>query len=365
MEEIIREGKWICPNCSQKNTGSHIHCPSCGAARGNVEFIYEEDGEIINDEAAKQEALVADWVCGYCSTSNPGGRTTCKQCSAGKESGKDREQKDIPISEPEQTAAEPSSDAKAAATKLPGYLKFGCLAVILFFLVIMGLECRTTESLFEVTGLSWARTIKVEEFQAVRKSDWKDRVPLAATNLEQTRKERSQRKIQIGEEDVDESYSEQVKVGTKKVKTGVKNLGNGRFKETYTDQPIYENRTKTRRVRKPVYRSEPIYDTWVTFNINEWRPIDEKKLSGTSEEPKWPDTGASEHPTDRLGERRNVGRDEIYKVTFKTSDGTIYKDVGTIGDKKIGADLFLKMRLQTKWKAMVSGLGTIKSIEKN
>ncbi|MFZ2955570.1 MAG: zinc ribbon domain-containing protein [Candidatus Ozemobacteraceae bacterium] len=364
MEEIIREGKWICPNCNQKNTGSNIQCPACGAARGTVPFIYEEDGEVITDEIAKKEALSgADWICGYCSTSNPAGKTNCKQCGGGKDAGKDREQKDLSMGAPESPPDSSQKSPAAVAKPLPGCFKFGCLGVILFLLIMMGLECRTTESLFEVTGLVWSRSIKVEEFQAVQKSDWKDRVPLAASMVSQTQKERSQRQVKIGEQDVNESYSEKVKVGTRKVKTGVKDLGNGRFKETYSDEPVYENKTRTRRVRKPIYRSDPIYDTWVTFRVNEWRPIDEKRSSGTVEEPKWPDTGASERPADRLGERRNAARGEMYKVTFKASDGTEYKDIEKIGETKIGADLFLKLRPKTKWKAFVSGLGNIKSIE--
>ena len=53
MPSIIREGSWICPNCNAKNRGAKDTCNSCGAVRGNVQFIYEEEGQEITDETEK------------------------------------------------------------------------------------------------------------------------------------------------------------------------------------------------------------------------------------------------------------------------------------------------------------------------
>ena len=60
----------------------------------------------------------------------------------------------------------------------------------------------------------------------------------------------------------------QVKVGEKKVKVGVKDLGNGYFKDIYENRPVYETKTETYRETK--YRDVPVYMTKYKYKMMKW-----------------------------------------------------------------------------------------------
>lgn len=375
-EEIIREGSWICPNCRTKNRGAHEKCTACGAIRGNVQFIYEETGQQVTDEAEKARALGgADWVCPFCGDSNPFDGTSCKGCSAPRSEGKQREVRNLgatpasssqPAGTPRMSEpvipAEGLSTARPVSPAVAWFFKIGCGGILLMIAALMGMECMTWNQIVEVTGLAWERTIEVEELKAVRHEDWSDRMPSGGRILNREEKIRSYRDVLIGHQEVEETYTEQQQVGTRRVKTGVQDLGNGRFKEIWSDEPVYKDVQKRRRVMRPMYRKEPVYGTWLAYETDEWVKIDTKAAKGTTELPAWPPTGVTQPVGNSLGARREGAKTESYKVTLKSSkDGKTY-DITEIGSKKIDAATFEKMRPGTKWAAGISGLGNIKEL---
>ncbi|HEY9071941.1 MAG TPA: Ran-binding zinc finger domain-containing protein [Candidatus Ozemobacteraceae bacterium] len=376
-EEIIREGSWICPNCRTKNRGAQETCTACGAIRGNVAFIYEEDGRQVTDEAEKARALGgADWVCPFCGDSNPFDGTVCKGCSAPRSEGKQREVRNLGASSgggsgqgggaarmaSDVLPAEGLSSARPVSPAVAWFFKIGCGGLLLLIVSLMGLECMTWSQVVEVTGLAWERTIEVEELKAVRHEDWSDRMPAGARVLGREEKIRSYRDVLVGHREVEETYTEQQQVGTRRVKTGVQDLGNGRFKEIWSDEPVYRDVQKRRRVTKPVYRQEPVYGTWMTYEADEWVKVDTAAAKGTTELPAWPSTGVKQPVENRLGARREGVRTEAYRITLKSlKDSKIY-EITEIGSKKLDAATFEKMRPGTKWTAGISGLGSIKEL---
>lgn len=375
-EEIIREGSWSCPNCRTKNRGVHEKCTACGAIRGNVPFIYEENGQKITGESEKARALGgADWVCPFCGDSNPFDATSCKGCSAPRSEGKQREVRNLgatsdssgqsagtPRMSESVIPAEGLSTARPVSPAVAWFFKIGCGGVLLLLASLMGLECMTWNQVVEVSGLAWERTVDVEELKAVRHEDWSDRMPSGGRILNREEKIRSHRDVLIGHQEVEETYTEQQQTGTRRVKTGVQDLGNGRFKEIWSDEPVYKDVQKRRRVTRPMYRKEPVYGTWLTYETDEWVKVDTKVAKGTTELPSWPATGVTQPVENRLGTRREGAKTESYKVTLKSSkDGKTY-DITEIGSKRVDAATFEKMRLGTKWAAGISGLGNIKEL---
>jgi hypothetical protein len=102
--------------------------------------------------------------------------------------------------------------------------------------------------------------------------------------------------------------TEQVRVqaGTERVKVGTRDLGNGFFEDVYEERPVYETRTRERQVSRPVYRDEPVWDTEVTYQVDEWQLVRSAHAEGSDLDPKWPPLEPDER--EKPGSRREVCR---------------------------------------------------------
>ncbi len=370
-EEVIREGSWICPNCNTKNRGSMEKCSACGAVRGNVKFIYEDDGAVVSDDAGKKKALGgADWICAFCGVSSAADATKCSGCGAPREEGTQRSVQKVDIhakdrpQQPEKVSphghSQPTQSGQAG---VPGCFKFGCGGLILLLLVFMGFECMTFEQSMEVTSREWVRTIGIDEYTTVQHQAWENQVPNDARIVNREQKIKEYKDVLTGYKSVEETYTEQVQVGTKKVKTGVEDLGNGRFKEIYEDQPVYKDVEKTRMVQKPQYRKDPVYADYITYDRDEWKEVEKKEARGTVEEVKWPETGVSKTADNQIGNQREGTRTEFYMVILKSQkDGKTY-DIKELEGKPLDFASFEKMKMGTKVPVELSGLGNIKGLK--
>ena len=117
-----------------------------------------------------------------------------------------------------------------------------------------------------------------------------------------------------------ERYTERVKTGTRRVKAGVKNLGNGRFKQEYREEPVYETVTRTRQVPRyetvtktrqvpyveKIYREVPVMQTYYRYRARRWVPDEALRAQGADLEPRWP--AAREDDTHRISARTETYR---------------------------------------------------------
>ena len=78
-------------------------------------------------------------------------------------------------------------------------------------------------------------------------------------------------------------HTERDQVGTRRVKAGHRDLGNGFFEDVYRDEPVY--------------RERPVYRTRVTYDVQRWVPDRTVRASGQDHAAHWPD------PQLRTGER--------------------------------------------------------------
>lgn len=372
VEKIIREGSWICPNCQTKNRGAKETCDACGAVRGNVQFLYEEDGQVVTDAAERAKATAGpDWICAFCGNSNAFDRPTCQSCSAARSEGTLRQVKEATVKggeglakrqvSPHATVA-PDVRIEPVKAPLPLWFKAGCVIAVLGLLALVGLQSLSFEDTMTVVGKEWRRAIQVMQYQTCREGGWRGELPAGAREIRRQEKIRSYRDVLIGYQTVEETYTERQQVGTRKVKKGVRDLGNGRFEEIWDDEPIYRDVQKTRTVQKPQYRKEPVYDTWIEFDIDRWKDIGPAVAQGTTDEPRWPETGAAAHPRDIVGEKREGAREESYKVTFKSDkDGKTYV-VDKLGQQPLSYEAFRRLQPGDQHKVIISGLGLVKDI---
>jgi hypothetical protein len=375
--EIIREGRWVCPSCNTKNKGSHQKCSGCGGIRGEVAFIYDESAEVIADEAGQQRALAgADWICTFCGGTNPFTEAACRGCSAPKSDGKLRAAKTLGAASPDSQhppvhgapPPPPPSMSATSGVRTPaspcasGCARLGCGFLVLLFLAMMVLESCDYQQILEVTRRDWERTLSLQEYKTVTREDWHEKVPARATVLSREEKIRRYKKVQTGYTTVTETYSVRQQSGTRQEKT-VTDLGNGRFKETYKTVPVYRDVEKTRQVQKPTYRDEPVRETFVRFQVDEWVTQETPRASGSDNEPVWPDQGYTDSALEAIGRKRTQNRHQAFVIHLQS-----LKDKAVFTEKELNGSLvtleqYQKLVKGTRWKAVLSGLGNLKFLD--
>jgi hypothetical protein len=335
--ERIVEGTWNCTSCGARGIlARHKSCPSCGNPREETgsesEFDFGEASasggllrESVEDRGALDVAAAgADWFCAYCGAANRGDQPRCRTCSA------TREERPQPAAAPLPLAAPPPSRWRSR-------LLFGCVAPLAA--VVCGVCAyafwagRTQDYTGTVVKRSWSRTVRRETFTRVPKQGWRGELHTAravmpldghgeSAGLENVRDcrrmQRGTRQVPDGTERVCVTRSRSVACGTEQ-RCHVQKLRNGFAKEVcenvtkYCSQPYQDCSDRTR------YRTVPVYDDSCTFDTWEWRPADQRTLTGAEDTPRWPElaggaldrvlqeeTYAVDLEYRRKGERRSV-----------------------------------------------------------
>jgi hypothetical protein len=145
----------------------------------------------------------------------------------------------------------------------------GVLLVLAAFVVAAAyLGLRRTEETLTVAGFEWERRVAVEAWRTVREQAWEGSVPAGARVVS--------RRQEV-------HHTERDQVGTRRVKAGHRDLGNGFFEDVYRDEPVY--------------RERPVYRTRVAYDVQRWVPDRTVRASGQDHAAHWPD------PQLRTGER--------------------------------------------------------------
>ncbi|MBN2430754.1 MAG: zinc ribbon domain-containing protein [Acidobacteria bacterium] len=316
----VREGAWDCPVCGRTGIrGSQKYCGGCGHPRGNdVRFYLPEDApEVTAAEELARAQAGPDWICAYCGADNPGTDGFCSGCGAPPDDGRRREVREIRPDQPAD-APPPVMPAAASSRRSKGWW-IGCaglLALILLVAVILFLVFRPRSAELKVEGHGWQRTMSVEAFRTLAETGWQGEIPADARILARSRQVRSHRQVQVGTERREKVVTERRQAGTRKVKVGVKDLGNGYFEDIYEDQPVYEDVQKTVTVEEPVYREEPVYAIQIRYEVDRWIKIPDKTAGGRGRQAQWPSLADNE---------RAVQRKAAYTVFFRDADGDTYE----------------------------------------
>lgn len=312
--EEIAEGYLICPNCGAKSGESMQKCGSCGLSR-------TDDIKPQLQEAAANIVNPAEGVV------------------------------------EQQISAQPPKPLSKA-------LKIGCGITAILLLVFVFLATITKEGQIQIVATSWERTIELVEYQTVEETGWRGEMPTAARELSSKSKIRSYEDVPDGFEEVDEIYTEQIRVGEKMVEDGRIDLGDGKFKINYSIEPIYEEKTSSRRVTRQKFRKEPVYDEKVRYQLDKWVEIEPARSSGTTDEPKWPASpvkGNASAPV--IGDVAERKRHENYLVKAKILGTDKEIEINSIDGVPLSYQHFMKLRQGTKWKAVFSGLGILQQIQ--
>jgi hypothetical protein len=318
----IREGKWNCKVCDRKgNRGPDSYCGSCGSPRpDNVEFYLPDDAEEVTDELKLKEAEAgADWRCSYCSTQNNAFDNFCVSCGNKRDiSGGDvsLHQKEIYFD----TAAAPeASGITPPQSGGKGKKILITLAAIVFAVIVLaGLAGIKTDIPVVVTGFEYNARISYETYKSVTEEDWI--LPGGAEKLAEFRAIHHYDKVPDGY--ITRTRQVQVQVGTKKVKTGVKDLGNGYFQDIYENRPVYENRTESYNETK--YRDVPVYMQKFRYRMMKW--VNERPIEFSGKDKNIVFNIKAEELKKSPDRFRNISIDSQYYLSVVDDEGKSYKD---------------------------------------
>ena len=171
-----------------------------------------------------------------------------------------------------------------------------------------------------MTGLSWERTLTVEVFRTVQEEGWD--APADARIYARDRRVREWRNVLDRMETRTRQVSEQVQVGTESYGCGSRDLGNGYFQDLTCTRPAYQTRMRTETYQEPVYRREPVYDTWLSWEAERWVAARTERASGTTPDRAWPEP-------DLAANERAGARTERLEVDLGSGDGRLQDQVVT------------------------------------
>ena len=274
MSKLVM-GYWDCPICGNKEIrGDITNCPSCGRARGDVQFYvkgYQGESlrkeemnqfEQLNDQKAQEIGSNPDWYCSFCNSLNSDNAQTCGNCGATRADSEanyfDRLKK-----RQEQEAAELAAQGSTPAAKPKSRLLL-IIAVIVAAIVgiVVWMNSNKTAGDLKVTALNWTRVIQIEANKQYSESDWS--MPQGAELVETKQEISGYREVFDHYENVQVQRSRQVYDHDEYT---LKDNGNGTF--TQVAHPVYrteyytetEKRAVTRFCRlflSPVYRLSAI-----------------------------------------------------------------------------------------------------------
>jgi len=316
---------WTCAYCETQNPGPIKTCTSCGAPQPeDVEFtrVDEETFNFIKDEALIRMAQAGpDIHCPYCGTRNPSTAETCSNCGGDLSmGGKARETGKVV-----QTTAEaaqtppptPEPTQKASSGKKGIFIAIGLIAIIACVVAAIMLLTNTDDISATVTDRSWERSIIIESYQTVSKSDWSDEIPAGA-------------EVQSCAQEYRYTSDEPVANATE-----------------VCDEPIVED-TGTGIGEVVQICTYEVYDDYCDYTILDWVPLETVSESGDFSSPEWPSPVITSDQ--RLGQR-----EESYTIVFR-GDGESY--TYTTSD----VDLFLMADSGSQWTLSINQLGGIQSL---
>lgn len=337
MAEKVYEGRWECPSCNSECLGRHEKCPNCGAPRpAGVEFYLPAGATEVTDAALLEDAASGpDWYCSHCGSANADlvdgvRRTRCAQCGNARD-GEDRDhaKRIYGTGQAPETAHEArdlireENLARTRArreTRLRGAQNGdkrgrGLLALALFILAPVAIVAAVaaavfltwSTSTFEITGFRWSREIPVQAIRTVHEQGWQ--LPAKAFNDQPVRKIRSYVSVVDHYETRTRQVSERVMSGTESYSCGTVSQGNGYFTTRTCTRPTYTTCYRTESYQDPVYRQDPVWDTWHRYDIDRWVTIRTRRAAGTAQEATWPEISLAKG--ERVGTRRAT-----YQVTM-------------------------------------------------
>lgn len=339
---------WDCPDCGEQaisalpsETHDGYRCPNCAYNRKRSDTLYDRPESRVIDELeliARIEMGQVDWECKYCGSLNPQigigeSMMACRVCgqfqtdefspespeqvqvgeAVSQRQEKIRDRFEV-IPQNLQTIADNAekrkSRSRSNSRRLSLLVLLGVAASLFLGLLVWFFSPRTVE--VTVQSLPWSVDVTVEQLEPIAASAWQGSVPSNARIQSRERRQRGTQEVQRGFRTIQveeryksgtrtETYTDQerYKTGTRKECTTT-TTGTGAGAKSCRDVPTYSTRSVQKTKEVPVYDTrlvakevpnmvaEPVYDTYVRYEVDEWRPIQTLTNKGLDNEPRTP-----------------------------------------------------------------------------
>ena len=354
---------WDCPVCGSKGIrGDVTNCPSCGRARGEVQFYmkgYTEgetreeneraDVEYLDEEQAKYVSKNPDWYCSFCNSLNSDNAEFCSNCGSSR-ADSEANYFEMLQKKKERAAAEAAARPQVSSSQQkPSRSPMKVLLVVLLAVIALfiWLNGNKTAGDLTVTGLQWARNINIEENRMYQESGWE--LPAGAEQTDARSELHHYDNVLSHYENVEVQRSRQVVDHYETYYTYTDN-GNGTFTEVPHERPVYTTEYYTETVRQPVYQQVPRYQTKYYYNIWRWTPSRDVAASGEDHNTYWPEVelGENEREGQRteayaftVEHRKNKGAPETYRLAESDWMNINVNDNLFITAKRTGAEPYI------------------------
>jgi len=230
-----------------------------------------------------------DWHCKFCGAANIASDEKCAQCGASHRDPLPPVAPDpVPIHrtytpQPEPPPPENLGPEPFKFPEIPADAwKWGAGVLLILGLVLGGFWFFSTREIqVSVTGFSWSRDIQIEAYRTVTESGWS--LPPGGRLVS------SEQRIESYDHVLDH-YETRTWTTNDRVQTGQscheEDSGNGFSEDVCTPTYSYEEHTHSEQV--PVYRDDPVYGTWYTYNIEKWVPDYVAHAGANDHKPFWP-----------------------------------------------------------------------------
>ena len=314
---------WDCPVCGNQGIrGDVMNCPSCGRARGDVQFYMKEgsqereanqtgDLEYLSDEKAAEMGKNPDWYCSFCNSLNRDNAAFCSNCGASRESSESNYFDQLKKRQ-EKEAAEKAAQPQVRENVKPQKKKSPLLILLVIAVAIVGLVMflngNTTRGDLKVTGLNWTRSIPIEQYLQFSESAWD--LPQGAELTSKKNEIHHYDQVLDHYEEVEVQRSRRVLDHYETYYT-YEDRGNGTFEQIENQRPVYTTEYYTETESRPVYVPVPRYATKYYYNIWRWTEVRTETAAGTDHEAAWPELNLKED------EREGSPRAERYTFTVQ------------------------------------------------
>ena len=350
MSKLVM-GYWDCPFCSSKGIrGDVVNCPSCGRARGDVQFYMKDyaegetreendrsDVEYLSEEQAKYVSKNPDWYCSFCNSLNSDNAQFCGNCGASRE---DSESNYFQMLEKKKAREAAEAAAQSGNRPLQKPSRKPLVIILAILLVIVGIfvfmNGNKTAGDLTVTALNWVRNINIEENRMYSESGWE--LPAGAEKTDAKKEIHHYDQVLDHYENVQVQRSRQVVDHYETYYTYSDN-GNGTFSEVPHERPVYTTEYYTETVKQPVYRSVARYATKYYYNIWRWTPSRDVTASGDDHNTAWPEVTLADN--EREGQRSEAYRFTVEHTQKKKPSETYRLDENDWMNLNVGDQIYI------------------------
>lgn len=336
---------WRCKACGTQNGGLSKKCgervyrngefltrtsEGCGKALENEEWFFPKDissrAKITDETHLDYARRGPDWYCGYCGSSQRRGDGACASCGGDpgfskKDRGARSRRNESPSTSRTQTAGpfrRPSAppDFRSSFHK-KAWAIVGIVGAVIVGLLVFLLWPRKVDA--TVTSVRWVSTVEVARYQVVHNSGWD--TPVDAFDIhDEGRRIHHYNRVQTGSrqkcQTIPKTCTTTPRLGTSN-KNGTASYSGGHRVCSGGGQTCKST---------PIYRKDPVYRIWYSWNEWVWRHNRTVKRSGRDLKPLSP---TKESVALNIGchgkERERQKTTWSYQTTFTDPEGESYK----------------------------------------